>query len=686
MRILVSFTFKIWVEIKAGKTSAYLLEGKAIRFGMDDIDNQRNTLVSILQDPILDAKQLPLPLFEYITDNFSDYRVVGSGGSGTVYKGLLPNDQVVAVKRLHINRRVVDDNAFDAEVASMKKLRHKNVVRLLSYCIHMEEQEILYKGEKIVAQKRERLLCMEFVPNGPVKKGGPPRGAEWPERHRIIKGICNGLDYIHGKGLIHLDLKPDNILLDDSMVPKIADFGISRFFGDENTSNAGNFAGTRGYTAPEFIDDGVVSNKADIFSLGTVIFELLTESKGPKVYQETQKDKNSFVQQELVKWTEALTKTHQGRALEIASKEVETCLKIALNCKDHDRDRRRTAKQISQILYLTLDPYILDPDKPEEAVHVENFTSLKDMDLHPSQPWILLSLLSGYIVMLNYDTKVSLTPFKLSDKPVHSAKFVEGNRNWNIVAGDDHGMLHVCNFDWVEQGFVMVKTIIVSEGKGIISLDVHPSQHYVLLSTGSSIMIWNTEDWTCMSMYQEPSHFRTVTHASFNTDQDELFGVGCCDGTVKLWSHAPPIASADNPEPYVVLDGHSEQVCSVDYIIGNSAPARFLVTGSMDKTAKVWKYDDKPKDYLGVASVTEPEATLKHADGVTATCYVPELKIILSGTDKGVVTVWCAVTYSWRYLCFGLGRVHSLAYSTGRRIFIGHEHGLVLVDIGLQQL
>lgn len=137
---------------------------------MDDIYRHLNTLVSILQDPILDAEQLPLPLFEYITNNFSV--VLGSGGSGTVYKGLLPNDKVVAVKRLHINRRLVDDNAFDAEVASMKKLRHKNVVRLLSYCIHMEEQEILYKGEKIVAQKRERLLCMEFVPNGPVKKGG----------------------------------------------------------------------------------------------------------------------------------------------------------------------------------------------------------------------------------------------------------------------------------------------------------------------------------------------------------------------------------------------------------------------------------------------------------------------------------------------------------------------------------
>ncbi|XP_044321296.1 rhodopsin kinase GRK7 isoform X4 [Triticum aestivum] len=656
---------------------------------MGDIDSLRNTLVNILLDPTVEAKQLPLSLFENITDNFSDERVVGRGGFGTVYKGFLPNDRVVAVKRLKINRRVVDDKSFYAEVASMKMLRNKNVVRLLGYCIHMEEKEILYDGEKIVAEKRERLLCMEFVPHGPVKKGGPPGGAEWPDRHQIIKGICNGLDYIHSKGFIHLDLKPDNILLDKGMVPKIADFGISRFFDDENTSSTLSFVGTRGYTAPEYIDDGLVSNKADIYSLGTVIFELLTDFKGPKLYQKAQEDNESFVQQELEKWTEALRRTHQGCALEFATKEVETCLRIALNCKDHNRHRRRTAKQISQILDLTLDPYILDPDKPEEAVHVENFSSLQDMDLHPSQPWILLSLLSGYIVMLNYDTKVTLAPFKLSDKPVHSAKFVEGNRDWNIVAGDDHGVLYVCNFDWIEEGLVKVKTVVASEGKGIISLAVNPSQRYVLLSTGSTIMIRNTEDWTCM--YEGPSYFRTVTHASFNTDKDESFGVGFCDGSVKLWSHDPLTASAGNQEPYVVVRGHSEQVCSVDYFIGNSeglhSPARFLVTGSMDKTAKVWKYDDKPKDYLGVASVTEPEATLKHAGGVTATCYVPELKIILSGTDNGVVTVWCAVTYSWkRYLCFGLGRVHSLACSTGGRIFIGHEHGLVLVDIGLQQL
>lgn len=108
------------------------------------------------------------------------------------------------------------------------------------------------------------------------------------------------------------------------------------------------------------------------------------------------------------------------------------------------------------------------------------------------------------------------------------------------MAGDDRGVLHVCNFEGVEKepGKFKepgkVRTIMATRGNAITSLAIRPSKSYVLLSTASSIMIWDTEDWTCIRMYHGPSYFRTVTHASFNTNEHRAFGIGCCDGKVKV--------------------------------------------------------------------------------------------------------------------------------------------------------
>jgi WD40 repeat protein len=81
----------------------------------------------------------------------------------------------------------------------------------------------------------------------------------------------------------------------------------------------------------------------------------------------------------------------------------------------------------------------------------------------------------------------------------------------------------------------VVKTIMATGGKCIKSLAVHPSKRWLLVSTGLSIMIWNTTDWTCSRMFHGPGYFDTVKHASFNTNDDRVFGIGCCDGTVKVF-------------------------------------------------------------------------------------------------------------------------------------------------------
>ncbi|KAF8720687.1 hypothetical protein HU200_023589 [Digitaria exilis] len=139
-----------------------------------------------------------------------------------------------------------------------------------------------FGGRFVMADVRERLLCFEFVPNGTLKDyiTDASSGLEWRKRYQIIKGICEGLHYLHEMCIVHLDLKPSNILLDDDMVPKIADFGISRFF-DQGQSwvTATKLSGTPGYLAPEAYTRKITF-KLDMYSLGVIIIETLTGQKG----------------------------------------------------------------------------------------------------------------------------------------------------------------------------------------------------------------------------------------------------------------------------------------------------------------------------------------------------------------------------------------------------------------------
>jgi len=103
-------------------------------------------------------------------------------------------------------------------------------------------------------------------------------------RYEIIKGICRGLHFLHESNIVHLDLKPQNILLDDTMMPKIADFGLSRLLGEQKSRTVTlKIAGTFGYMAPEYINQGIISPKADIFSLGVIIIEIQVIGTIPRV-------------------------------------------------------------------------------------------------------------------------------------------------------------------------------------------------------------------------------------------------------------------------------------------------------------------------------------------------------------------------------------------------------------------
>ncbi|KAM0830023.1 hypothetical protein ACQ4PT_066494 [Festuca glaucescens] len=243
---------------------------------------EQNILDQILEGS-MEPTYLPLETLREITDGFSTNRIIGEGGFGMVYKGIIGNRNV-AVKRIR-SSMTIDDKLFRREVDSLMEVKHQNVVRFLGLCSHTVETPMKIPESRgyIYVETRERLLCFEYISNGSLDKKitDELRGLEWDKRYEIIKGICAGLHYLHmEKRILHMDLKPANILLDNDMIPKITDFGLSRPTENSQTMSTINFL-TPGYCAPEnLFGCGRMSVKSDMYSLGAIIIEIVTGHKG----------------------------------------------------------------------------------------------------------------------------------------------------------------------------------------------------------------------------------------------------------------------------------------------------------------------------------------------------------------------------------------------------------------------
>ncbi|KAL0385512.1 UNVERIFIED_CONTAM: Cysteine-rich receptor-like protein kinase [Sesamum radiatum] len=203
---------------------------------------------------------------ERATNYFANSNKLGQGGSGSVYKGILPGGQTVAVKRLFFNTTQWADHFFN-EVNLISGIDHPNLVKLLGCSITGPES----------------LLVYEYVPNHSlhdymfVRKDVPPLG--WAERYKIILGTAEGLAFLHETSklrIIHRDIKLSNVLLDRDLTAKIADFGLARLFPEDETHISTAVAGTLGYMAPEYIVRGKLTEKADVYSFGVVVIEVVS--------------------------------------------------------------------------------------------------------------------------------------------------------------------------------------------------------------------------------------------------------------------------------------------------------------------------------------------------------------------------------------------------------------------------
>ncbi|CAN8274316.1 unnamed protein product [Cochlearia groenlandica] len=286
-----------------------------------------------------DTEDIELPLMEYdvistATNDFSECNKLGQGGFGTVYKGMLPDGEEIAVKRLSkVSTQGTDE--FKTELMLIAKLQHNNLVRLLG-CYADEEEKIL------VYEYLENLSLDYYIF---VKS----YELNWQKRFDIIKGIARGLLYLHQDSrckVIHRDLKASNILLDQDMIPKISDFGMARIFGrDDDEATTRRIVGTYGYMAPEYAIHGQYSEKSDVFSFGVLILEIISGKRNKGFTPDS--DLLSYV------WSNV----EEGTGLDVVDPNIKNlstfqpdeilrCITIGLECVQENAEARPTMPRV----------------------------------------------------------------------------------------------------------------------------------------------------------------------------------------------------------------------------------------------------------------------------------------------------------------------------------------------------
>ncbi|XP_027941778.1 G-type lectin S-receptor-like serine/threonine-protein kinase SD2-5 [Vigna unguiculata] len=272
------------------------------------------------------------------TSNFSVK--LGEGGFGSVYKGVVPDGTQLAVKKLEGIGQ--GKKEFKVEVSIIGRIHHHHLVRLKGFC----------------AEGPHRLLAYEYMANGSLDKWIFNKHREgfvldWDTRYNIALGTAKGLAYLHedcDSKIIHCDIKPENVLLDDNFLVKVSDFGLAKLMTREQSHVFTTLRGTRGYLAPEWITNCAISEKSDVYSYGMVLLEIIG---GRKNYDPRETSEKSHFPYFAFKMME------EGKVREIVDSKVETdendervetAVKVALWCIQEDMSLRPCMSKVVQML------------------------------------------------------------------------------------------------------------------------------------------------------------------------------------------------------------------------------------------------------------------------------------------------------------------------------------------------
>ncbi|KAK9678530.1 hypothetical protein RND81_11G217500 [Saponaria officinalis] len=278
---------------------------------------------------------------ETATNSFSDDNIIGEGGYGIVYYGLLDDNSQLAVKNL-LNNKGQAEKEFKVEVEAIGRVRHKCLVKLLGYC----------------AEGAQRMLVYEYVNNGNLEQWlhgdvGPISPLTWEIRMNIILGTAKGLTYLH-EGLepkvVHRDIKSSNILLDKQWNPKVSDFGLAKLLGSESSYVTTRVMGTFGYVAPEYASTGMLNERNDVYSFGILIMEIIS-GRNPVDYSRPPGEVN------LVDWLKMMVTNRNPEGVldpklpeKPTSRALKKALLVALRCVDPNAQKRPKMGQVVHML------------------------------------------------------------------------------------------------------------------------------------------------------------------------------------------------------------------------------------------------------------------------------------------------------------------------------------------------
>ncbi|XP_061350033.1 probable LRR receptor-like serine/threonine-protein kinase At5g63710 isoform X2 [Gastrolobium bilobum] len=280
---------------------------------------------------------------QHATKNFSESHVVGQGGFGKVYRGVLSDSTKVAVKRLADYHTPGGEAAFQREVQLLSVAVHKNLLRLIGFCTTSTERILVYPfmENRSVAYRLRDLKPDE-------------KGLDWPMRKRVAFGTAHGLEYLHEQcnpKIIHRDLKAANILLDDDFEAVLGDFGLAKLVDTRMTHVTTEVRGTMGHIAPEYLSTGKSSEKTDVFGYGITLLELVTGQRTIDFFRLQEEEDVLLLDHIKELLRENRLEDIVDRNLQTYDlKEVEAIVHVALLCTQGFPEERPTMSEVVKML------------------------------------------------------------------------------------------------------------------------------------------------------------------------------------------------------------------------------------------------------------------------------------------------------------------------------------------------